>query len=284
MSDILSIQSHVAYGYVGNRAATLPLQIMGHEVTAINTVQFSNHTGYGAWTGMIFPSSHVRDVVKGLADRKVIQNLGAVLSGYLGDVSLGHILLETVELARASNPDLIFCCDPVMGDVGSGFFVRDDIPPFFKKHSGKADILIPNQFELAALTDRKVTSLSNALKSCEILLEKGSRYILVTSVETRDTPADKIQMLLSSKDGNWIVTTPKIAFDTPPNGAGDMTTAVFLGHIRSGQPAHKALSLTASAIYGVFEKTAFMGRRELAIVQAQDCFKLESARYQAEKL
>ena len=260
MSAILSIQSHVAYGYVGNRAATLPLQIMGHEVTAIDTVQFSNHTGYGAWTGQVFPPAHIRDIVSGLADRGVIQQLGAVLSGYLGDASLGAVVLEAVDMAKAANPDLMYCCDPVMGDVGRGFFVKDDIPPFFKAHIGKTDIITPNQFELSALTGQDVTQLADVTEACRSLLDMGTRYVLVTSVETRDTPADHIQMLLYSNNGAWLVTTPKIEFDIPPNGAGDMTTAVFLGHMQSGKTPDNALALTASAIYGVFEKTKLMGR------------------------
>ena len=284
MGTILSIQSHVAYGYVGNRAATLPLQIMGHEVTAINTVQFSNHTGYGNWTGAVFPSGHIRDVLKGLTERGVMKDLSAVLSGYLGDASLGEVELEAVSIAREYNPDLVYCCDPVMGDVGRGFFVKDDIPPFFKDNVEYTDILTPNQFELSALTGKEVTTLDDVLQACQTLVDLGTRYVLVTSVETRDTPSDSIQMLLYSAKGKWIVTTPKIAFDTPPNGAGDMTTAVFLGHMQSGETPENALALTASAIYGVFEKTKSMGRRELAIVQAQDCFKLTNAMYSAEAL
>src|SRR5688572_24371027 len=124
MKKILSIQSHVAYGYVGNRAAVFPLQLLGYDVIAINTVQFSNHTGYGKWTGMVFEDRHIGDIVAGLEENGALDEVDAVLSGYLGDAALGGIVLDAVCRIRAHRPDMIYCCDPVMGDTGRGFFVR----------------------------------------------------------------------------------------------------------------------------------------------------------------
>ena len=145
--NILSIQSHVAYGYVGNRAATFPLQRLGFDVWAVNTVQFSNHTGYGAWQGEVFSPAHVRSIVDGIAERGVMGQCDALLSGYLGDPALGEVVVEAAERVRAANPAAVWACDPVMGDVGRGFFVRPGIPELFRDRIvPMADVIAPNQF------------------------------------------------------------------------------------------------------------------------------------------
>lgn len=286
MADILSIQSHVAYGYVGNRAAVFPLEVMGHEVSFINTVQFSNHTGYGEWTGEIFSAGHIRDVVKGLHNRDVIGNYAALLSGYLGSAALGAVVLETVQEIKAANHNAFYCCDPVMGDVGRGIFVQDDIPAFFRDHALKlADIITPNQFELGLLSGMDTGEQKDILAACAALHAKGPAYILVTSMESAQTPEDEIAMLLSVKGGaQWVVKTPKIAFETPPNGAGDMTAALFTGHIMNGELPETALEKTAASVYGIFQKTEALGRRELAIIQGQDDIKHPATTIKAQKL
>jgi len=286
MKTILSVQSHVAYGYVGNRAATLALQLLGHEVVAINTVQFSNHTGYGDWTGQIFSSDHIQEIIDGLYKRGVLQKLDAVLTGYLGDAALGGIIIETLANLRAEKPGLLYCCDPVMGDVGRGLFVRDTIPDFFKSTAApQASILTPNQFELALLSDITITTHEDARTACNILHERGTGIILLTSLETRDTQAGTIEMLASHKNGDqWVVTTPKLALDPAPNGAGDLTAAIFLGHILNDRDIAAALSLTADSLHSVFEITKACGQRELALIAAQDAIRHPAPHFTARKL
>jgi pyridoxine kinase len=126
--NILSIQSSVAYGHVGNSAAVFPLQRIGVEVWPVNTVHFSNHTGYDTWRGLILPVDAVAEVIQGIEERHVLARCDGVLSGYMGDVSLGKIVLEAVAKVRRANANAVYCCDPVMGDVGRGFFVRARIP------------------------------------------------------------------------------------------------------------------------------------------------------------
>ena len=150
MQTVLSVQSHVAYGYVGNRAAVFPLQRLGFEVMAVDTVQFSNHTGYGAWTGKVFAPQDIAAVIDGIDARGGLATCDAVLSGYLGDASLGAVIAETVRRVRGQNPQALYCCDPVMGDLGPGFYVRPGIPDFLcDVLLPLADIVTPNPFELA---------------------------------------------------------------------------------------------------------------------------------------
>lgn len=285
---ILSIQSSVAYGYVGNRAAVFPLQCMGFDVVAVNTVQLSNHTGYGDFKGEFFTPAHIAAVLEGIKDRGIFPRIEAVLSGYLGDPALGDIVLKTVDDIRTARGDapLIYTCDPVMGDVGRGFFVRDAIPPFFKDRAAPmADILTPNQFELEYLAGLPIKTMEDALNACDLLHARGTSLILLTSLEHMATPKGHIQMLASRRTGEairrHIVTTPKLPFETPPNGSGDCTAALFCGYILLGNDTASALAHTASAIYTLFEKTAKMSRRELALIQSRHDFERPSPRFTA---
>ncbi|MEM6902252.1 MAG: pyridoxal kinase PdxY, partial [Pseudomonadota bacterium] len=227
---ILSIQSHVAFGYVGNRAATFPLQRLGYDVAAVNTVQFSNHTGYGEWTGEVFSADHVASLIDGIEARGGLDATAAILSGYLGDASVGSVVLDAVERVKARNPTALYACDPVMGDVGRGFFVREGIPEFFKtKALEVADILIPNQFELAHLADRDITSVDTAMRAMADIRALGPSQVLLTSFEPAGESTEDIAMLLDTAAGTWRVATPRLPMNPAPNGAGDCTAALYLG-------------------------------------------------------
>ncbi len=150
--NILSIQSWVAYGHVGNAAAVFPLQRLGAEVWAINTVQFSNHPGYGQWTGQVFSAETIRDLIDGVAARGAFGRCDAVLSGYMGDPAIGREILRAAQLARAANPRALYCCDPVIGDDGN-VYVRSGIAALMADAAvPEADILTPNMFELELLS------------------------------------------------------------------------------------------------------------------------------------
>lgn len=271
MSSILSVQSHVAYGHVGNRAAVFPLQRLGVEVHAVNTVQFSNHTGYGSWTGEVFSSQHIQEVIEGLQQLGVLTSTDAVLSGYLGSAEVGQVIVDTVQRIRAQGPHLRYCCDPVMGDVGREFFVHADIPAFMRKVAvPAADILTPNQFELNYLSGRPSHSLAEALKATAQVRALGPEIVLVTSLLRDETPADHIEMLLDSNAGAWLVRTPRLAIEPPPNGAGDCTAALFLAKLLETHDPAASLAHVAGALHALFTATHASGSRELALIQAQE--------------
>lgn len=271
MKQILSIQSHVAFGHVGNAAAVFPLQRLGYEVIAINTVQFSNHTGYGDWTGQVFSGEHIRDILTGLQKRGALEHVDGFLTGYLGSPESGEIVLEALSLLRK---DAVWLCDPVMGDVGRGFFVRTGIPDFFRTTAiPRAKIITPNQFELEYLTGREIKTLADAQDACRAAHAMGPETVLLTSLLHNDTPDGTIQMMASSKSGGqYLVTTKRLPLDPAPNGAGDCTSALFLAHTLAGEDVPSALSNTAASIYALFEETMRAGTRELALIAAQDHF------------
>lgn len=281
--QILSIQSSVAYGHAGNSSAVFCLQRLGHEVCSVYTVHFSNHTGYGAWRGPVLAPGDVADVITGIEERGRFPELDAVLSGYQGAEEIGSVILDAVGRVKAANPDAVYCCDPVMGDVGRGFFVRPGIPEYMRDTVvPAADIVTPNQFELAFLTGRDHDALTDThavLDAARQLLTTGPSTVLVTSVLTPQTADNTISMLGVTADQAWQVTTPLLPLAV--NGAGDATAALFCAHLLTeGLP--RALELTAGSIYGVLAATHEADRREIALIPAQDELVTPTLRVSAE--
>lgn len=281
MKLILSIQSHVCYGYVGNRAAVFPLQRLGNDVIAVNTVQFSNHTGYGDWEGDIMTHRHIQDLLIGIEKRGALNKLDAVLSGYLGDAGLGGIVIDTVKKIKQKR-NFIYACDPVIGDIGRGIFVKPDVAILFKEEIIKhADIITPNLYELNYLSGMEVRSIEGLEEACSQLHAKGPDTILVTSVLLDDTPKGQIQMYLSCDEGHYIISTPQLSINPAPNGCGDATAAIFLARILEGNTPKVALELTAASIYAIFNATYKAGTRELQIISTQDEIKFPTAKFKA---
>ncbi|UFN49821.1 pyridoxal kinase PdxY [Roseomonas sp. OT10] len=279
--NILSIQSWVAYGHVGNASAVFPLQRLGAEVWALNTVQFSNHTGYGAWRGQVFGAELIRDLVTGIEERGVLGKADAVLSGYMGDAAIGEAILDAAARVKALNPKALYCCDPVIGDVGRGIFVRPGIPEFMRDRAvPAAGIVTPNQFELEWLTGRPVNTLADARRAITALQAKGPRIVLVTSLHVEDTPADCIEMLAADGPAFWRVRTPLLPISV--NGAGDAIAALFLFHCLRWRDVRVAVSSAASSIHGLLARTAEAGSREILTVAAQDEFVRPSQTFVAE--
>ncbi|MGC5075450.1 pyridoxal kinase PdxY [Agrococcus sp. DT81.2] len=267
----LSIQSHVAYGHVGNSAAVFPLQRIGHEVWPVLTVNFSNHTGYGAWGGPLIPADDVRAVVQGIEDRGVLGTVDGVLSGYLGGEEIVDVVLDAVARVKAANPSATYTCDPVMGNANSGCFVAPTIPPLIREKAlPHADILTPNQFELGFMTETSPDTVASTLESADRIRDLGPRTVLVTSVMRPDREAGTIEMLAVDDEGAWIVQTPHLPFKA--NGSGDVTSAVFTAHYRETGSAATALERTASSVFDLLQATLDSGERELRLVQAQDVF------------
>jgi pyridoxine kinase len=265
----LSIQSHVAYGHVGNSAATFPLQRLGHEVWPVHTVVFSNHTGYGAWRGPLLAPDDVAEVVAGIDDRGVLPTCDGVLSGYLGGPGICDVVVDAVARVKKANPAATYTCDPVMGNATSGCFVDPAIPPIIRERVVPvADLITPNQFELGFLTDTAPDTLESTLDSVDAAMALGPSTVLVTSVLRPDAPEGTIEMLAVNSDGAWVVQSPRLPIKA--NGSGDLTAALFTAHLReSGSPA-EALGRTASSVLGVLQATIDSGERELQVVLGQE--------------
>jgi pyridoxine kinase len=248
---VLSIQSHVVFGYAGNTAAVFPLQRLGREVWAINTVEFSNHTGYGSWRGKVLGAELAADLVAGLEERGVLHRAEAVLSGYLGDAAVGRAIIDAVKKVRKESKNAIYCCDPVMGDVGRGFYVKPDIPDMFKKELVPlADIVCPNQFELEALTGIDTAAIENAKDAVNILHDMGPSIVLVTSFKEKE---GELSMLASDTKSIYKITTPELPLGNGVAGTGDMTAAVFLSRYLETGNLEKTLELCTASVFGILQ-------------------------------
>ncbi len=280
---ILSIQSHVAYGHVGNSAAVFPLQRLGVEVWPIHTVQFSNHTGYGAFRGEVFAPSLIDACVDGLAEREALARCDAVLSGYVGAPETGDAILRAAERVKRANPAALWCCDPVIGDEVVGAFVRPGVAEFFRDGAlPRADIVTPNHFELECLAGRTARDLLSLKAALAILHRAGPRIVLITSLALDNTPTDAIDMAVSDGEALWRVRTPRRPCTA--HGAGDATAALFLAHQLKTRAPERALAAAGSSVWGLLARTHEAGSRELLIVQAQEEFVRPSRAFTPERI
>lgn len=266
---VLSIQSAVAYGHVGNSAAAFPLQRIGVEVMPVYTVNFSNHTGYGAWKGPLIAPADVAAVIAGVEERGAFPSTDVVLSGYQGSAGIADVIIDAVARVKAANPTAIYACDPVMGNAKSGCFVAPEIPILLRERVVPvADVITPNQFELGFLTETSPLTIDETLRSVELARAMGPSTVLVTSVERPDREEGTIEMMVVDDAGAWIVQTPHLPFKA--NGSGDVTAALFTAHYRSTGDAEVALARTASSVFGLLENTLASGERELQLVESQE--------------
>ncbi|MBX3194226.1 MAG: pyridoxal kinase PdxY [Microbacteriaceae bacterium] len=268
---VLSIQSAVAYGHVGNSAAVFPLQRIGVEVLPVYTVNFSNHTGYGAWRGPLISPDDVREVIAGIEDCGVLGQIDVVLSGYQGGEGIGEVVIEAVAKVKAANPSAWYACDPVMGSATKGCFVAPAIPVLLRERVVPvADLITPNQFELGYLTGTEPSTLEETLASVELARAMGPRAVLVTSVARPDREPDTTESLVVDDSGAWIVQTPLLPFTA--NGSGDVTAALFTAHYRATGSASEALARTASSVFDLLERTYRAGAPELLLVESQEAY------------
>jgi pyridoxine kinase len=281
--NILSLQSHVAYGHVGNSAAVFALQRLGVEVWPVHTVQLSNHTGYATARGRTFDAAHIRELTQGLRERDVLRQCDGVLSGYVGSAEVGAAILETVAEVKRANPRALYCCDPVIGDVERGAFVKPEVADFMRACAvPAADIATPNHFELEHIAGHIVRSVPDALAAIDVLRNLGPKTVLVTSLVTDETPADAIDLAACDEAGRYRLRTPKLP--VAAHGAGDAIAALFLAHYLRTGTAAEAMTHAAASIFGILKRTAETGSSEMALIEAQDELVNPSAIFRAEPL
>lgn len=267
--NVLSIQSHVAYGHVGNSAAAFALQRLGHEVWSVPTVQFSNHPAHGDYGGRASPPELIAAMVDGLARQGLLARCDALLSGYLGTAENGDALLDAVAQARRANPHCVFLCDPVIGHAGRGVFAGPGIAELFKDRIiPLADIVTPNQFELEWLTGAVLGSRAEAVAAARALQSRGPQSVLCTSLRLAAGAEAEMATLLVTPAGAWLVATPHLPGDM--FGAGDLFAALYLAQRLIEGDGPDALSRSVSATYAVLQSTVRAGGGELALIAAQD--------------
>ncbi len=283
LAPILSIQSHVVYGHVGNSAAVFPLQRLGREVWPLMSVQFSSHTGYAGWRGRAFDAAMIEDCMAGLEAIGALPRCAGLLTGYLGKPEIGEAALDALTRIRAANPDAAYACDPVIGDVGRGSYVAAGVAEFLRDRAlPLVTIATPNAFELEWLTGEPASSLAQAASAIAGLRARGPRVVVAKSLALDDTPADALDIVAGDDHGLWRLRTPRLPIAV--NGAGDLFAALFFHHWLDGRRTPEALSRTASAVFAIVAATLAAGTRELRIVADQGQLSQPSKVFRAEAI
>ena len=229
--NVISIQSQVAYGHVGNSAAVFPMQMHGIDVIAVPTTLLSNRPGYPTIRGRVLDAQLVADLLLGIEERGAVDTAQMILSGYLGSPEIAAVVADFVARAKAKNPALRYCCDPVLGDRDRGLFVHADIPPLVRDRlCPLADIITPNHFEFEWLCGAKAATIDQVIEAARALIARGPSTVVVTSAELADTPDGEIETLAVERAKEafkaWRVRTPKLPIS--PNGTGDLFAALLV--------------------------------------------------------
>lgn len=278
---LLSIQSHVAYGHVGNAAAVFPLQRLGIEVLPVHTVQFASHAGYGPPQGAVMDAASIGAVISGLDARGALARCDGILTGYLGSATLGAVVLDAVARVRRHNPRAVYCCDPVVGDSDGGLYVAPEIVAFFRDRAiPQANIVTPNAFELAEFSGHPIVTMADAKSAIAHLQRQGPQVVLTTSLRLADTPAGMIDVLVADGSRTARLRTPLLPGVL--HGTGDLIAALFTTHYLREGNADRAAEAAVSSVYGIIARTLAEGREELTLVAAQDEFVAPSHRFVAE--
>jgi pyridoxine kinase len=269
MMNVISIQSQVAFGHVGNSAAVFPMQMHGIDVTAVPTTLLSNRPGYPTMRGRVLEASLVAELLQGIEERGAVEDARMILSGYLGSSEIGSAVADFVARAKARNRTLDYALDPVLGDRDRGLFVKPDLPPLVRDRLlPLADIITPNHFEFEWLAGREARTAAEVITQARALIARGPSVIVVTSAELTDTPADTIETLAIEASRAFRVRTPKVPIS--PNGTGDLFAALFVAARVQDKDTRQALSHAASAIFAVLERTAARGTEEMRIVESSE--------------
>ncbi len=267
--NVISIQSQVAWGHVGNSAAVFPMQMHGIDVIAVPTTLLSNRPGYPTIRGRVLDAQLIADLLLGIEERGAVDTAEMILSGYFGSADNAAVVADFVARAKARNPALAYCCDPVLGDRDRGLFVHADIPPLVRDRlCPLADIITPNHFEFEWLTGTRATTIDQVIEAARAVMARGPSTVVVTSAELADTPAGEIETLAVEGTEAWRVRTPKLPIS--PNGTGDLFAALLVSARVHGNDTPEALSHAASAIYAVLERTAARGTEEMRIVESAE--------------
>ncbi len=263
---VISIQSQVAFGHVGNSAAVFPLQMHGIDVVAVPTTLLSNRPGYPTIRGRVLDAELVADLLLGIEERGAVDTAQAILSGYLGSADNAAVVADFVTRAKAKNPALLYCCDPVIGDRDRGLFVPSDIPPLVRDRLCRlADIITPNHFEFEWLCGAPAATIEQVVERAHALIARGPSTVVVTSAELADTPHREIETVAVERSAAWRARTPRLPIS--PSGTGDLFAALFLSARVGGSTTPEALGHAASAIFAVLERTAQRGTEEMRIVE-----------------
>ena len=237
---VISIQSQVVFGHVGNSAALFPMQAVGLEVAAIPTVIFSNTPDYPTLRGRALPPEFFSDLLQGARERGLPERADFILTGYIGSLDVALMVADFVAEAKAVNPRLIYVCDPVMGDAGPGLYVPEAIADVMRDRLlPMADIATPNPFELSWLTGREIATMTDLEQARAFLRIAPGAHLIATGCLLEDTPAGHIESVILGTDGASRHPVEHLPVALP--GTGDLFAGLIVAGLARGLPLPQAV-------------------------------------------
>lgn len=267
--NIISIQSQVVHGHVGNSAAVLPMQVRGLTVAAVPTTLLSNNPHFETMRGRVLESELVGDLLRGVEERGLIETSRYIISGYLGSRANGDVVAAFVERARRINPDIVYICDPVMGDSNLGVFVADQVVEcLLGRLVPMADVLTPNQFEVGLIAGGGISSW-RALEA-DVLKIQAQRQarLVVTGCTLADTPDGLLENIVFENKTSTRLTFPRLPI--APVGTGDLFTGLLTANLAHGSTLVDAARGAGAVVLDVLERTIASGQQEMRLASVID--------------
>lgn len=263
---VLSIQSSVIFGYVGNNIARPVLQTLGYDVWCVDTVNFSNHPGYGSFTGSVKEAHKIQEEINGLANLDILGECDAILSGYLGEVETAKTVSRTIELIKEQNETAIYLLDPVIGDDGQIYVKHGLIEAFKNELLPKADVILPNQSELGWLSGLKINDVSSLKTASKYLIRCGAKTVVVTGIPEIETLTNYVV----TSDAFWAISTPKL--NRKFSGTGDLFSSLFTGAFLQTKDLYNALNFATEGCSIVVRETQKKDSKELSVLPVLNQF------------
>lgn len=277
---IISIQSQVLHGHVGNSAAAFPMQYLGVPVTAVPTAMLSNHPHYPTMRGRVLESDMLRDLLIGVEERGLVDCCSFLLTGYLGSAANGEVVADFVARAKRRNPALRYCCDPVMGDSDLGFYTDAALRSVFRDRLiPMADIATPNAFEFAQLGDRSGDDRDPVGLMRAALSRSDEKTIVITGIGLTEPDSARVDTVAAFGGRLWKVSTPRLR--CRPAGTGDLLTALLVARLAQGVALPQALETAVSSVFAVLLNTASMNSAELTIIASRAEFAARKPRFRS---
>ncbi|MGV0909666.1 pyridoxal kinase [Martelella sp. FOR1707] len=261
---VISIQSQVAFGHVGNSAALFPMQAAGLEVAAIPTVIFSNTPDYPTLRGRALPPEFFSDLLQGARERGLPERANFILTGYIGSLDVALMVADFVAEAKAVNPRLTYVCDPVMGDAGPGLYVPEAIADVMRDRLlPMADIATPNPFELAWLTGRKIATLKDLETARTFLRIAPGAHLIATGCALEDTPSGHIESVILSDDGLSRHPVEHLPVALP--GTGDLFAGLIVAGLARGHILSRAVEIAQRLTSRALNHARTLGAGEVVL-------------------
>jgi len=261
---VISIQSQVVHGHVGNSAAAYAIQAEGVNVAAVPTTLLSNHPRYSTIRGRVLETELVADLLKGVEERGLVDKAAVLVTGYLGSSGNAAVIADFVERALTRNSKLAYLCDPVIGDDGRVYVADGILDVVRHRLLPAAKLATPNQFELELLSGVKIQDTQSLRAACTALAGQRRIDVVATGCTLEDTGEGQVETILCADGELSRFATPRLPIHV--SGTGDLLTGLIAAHLAKGEAMEAAVRLAVETVFAVLVRTQDAGTAEMRLV------------------